>query len=75
MYIEWRGSLPLRGPAHKVVADKHGRRPVEHLSAEASPSVEDRIVRGAGEGVLSVRAKTVGDNSLLGAGTWTTVTC
>lgn len=47
-----------------VTSDKRGG-PVEELGAEATESVEDGVVSGAGKGVLAVRADTVGDDALL----------
>lgn len=65
----WEGHIvPLRGPIHEVVANNEGRGPVEHLAAESPPGVENRIVRGTGEGVLSVWTEAVGDDSLLRPG-------
>ena len=49
-------AVPLDGPVQGVVEEDHGGRPVQDLVAEPPPGVEDGVVGGAGEGVLSVRA-------------------
>ena len=52
-------------PIHDVVCGDERRRDVEYLSGEAPPCVEDGVVDRAGEGVLTVRADTVGNDALL----------
>jgi hypothetical protein len=59
--------VPLGSPLHDVVAGDGGGQPVEDLRLSATEGVEDGVVGGTGEGLLSVGRQTVGDNSLLGA--------
>lgn len=55
---------------HEVVTGKQGGDPEEDLSLGSAEGVEDEVVAGAGEGVLSVGGQTVGDNALLLLTTW-----
>ena len=57
--------LPLGRPVHDVVAGQQGRQDVENLSRGPPPRVEDGVVRGAAEGVLSVARQAEGDDALL----------
>lgn len=57
--------VPLGSPAQQVVADDHGRNPVEDLALGAAEGVENGVVAGASEGVLAVGGDAVVDNALL----------
>lgn len=57
---------PVNGPVHDVVGGDEWRYDVEDLCAGSSPRVEDGCVGCAGERVLSVGGKAVGDDALLG---------
>lgn len=61
--------LPLGSPVHQVVTGNQRRQPVEDLGLGAAEGVENGVVSGTGEGVLTVGGKTVCDNALLLAGT------
>lgn len=62
----WRGEdVPLVSPLDDVVTGNHGRQPEEDLVLGAAEDVEDGVVAGAGEGVLSVGGDTVVDDALL----------
>jgi hypothetical protein len=60
-----KGNIPLIGPLDDVVASDQRRKPEENLVLGAAEDVEDGVVAGAGEGVLSVRRETVLDDALL----------
>lgn len=47
-------SLPLGSPVHQVVAGDQRRQPVEDLRLGAAEGVEDSVVSGTGERVLTV---------------------
>lgn len=55
----------MGSPVHDVPAGDQGRKEVEDLVAEAAPGIEDGVVGGAGEGVLTVGGDAVGDDSSL----------
>lgn len=63
-------TVPLDSPVQGVVADNHGRGPVQDLRADAAECVEDGVVGGAGEGVLAVERDAVRDDALLREATW-----
>lgn len=55
----------MGSPLHGVVETNEGRGDVEDLLADPSPGVEDGVVGSTGNGVLSVGAEAVGDDTLL----------
>lgn len=62
--------IPLSSPVHEVVGCDQGRHPVENLALAAAEGVENRIVKGAGEGVLAVGRETPVNDALLLLSTW-----
>lgn len=64
---------PVNSPVHGVVADDHRGNNVEDLTAEATEGVEDSVVTGTGEGVLSVCGNAVGDDTALLLAAWVLV--
>ena len=57
--------IPVNSPVHNVVAGNERGSPVEHLGAEAPPSVEDGVVGHTGQRELTVGGDAVRDDALL----------
>jgi len=58
-------TVPMCSPVHYHVSGNEWRRNIKNLGAETPPGVEDGVVKGTGEGILTVRADSVGNDSLL----------
>jgi len=65
-----KGNLPLGSPVHHIIGGDERGNHVPHLGGEATPGVEDCVMQGSGEGVLSIGGETVGDDALLFLATW-----
>ena len=67
-----RRDIPLVGPVKDEVTGDTSRGPEEDLGIESPPEVEDGVMGGVGQGVLSVGRETVGNDTLLGLTTYAT---
>lgn len=59
----------MDGPVHQVVTTDGSRQPIEDLALGATEDVEDGIMTGASEGVLTVGGETPLHDALLLVGT------
>jgi hypothetical protein len=57
--------IPLNGPVHSVISDENWWQPEEDLVLCATEGVEDSVVCGTSERILTVGREAVGSDTLL----------